>query len=570
MRQRWLGFALVAFAAAPAVAQSVLLHGTVRDSASGLPLAGSVVQVLAADSAIGRTLSGTAGFYELRIDRAAAPRTLEIRHVGYTPRRVPLSSISSDGAFDVGLLRLPVELEAVHVRGNEACPVDNEGRAFALWDRARTGLLAAVIARETHPAQTRVIRYDRSLDVGTSQIVQQSVELGESNTGRPFFAVVDAGRFGTQGYVHEDSTGRTFFGPDADVLLDTRFVATHCLSIAPRDSAHPGEIGLGFAPSPSTSRDTLSEVRGVLWMDASSHELKTLEFRFTKLEPAAIEARAGGLVGFRTMANGLVMIDHWFLHLPMVTTQVLAGPLGKPVSLYYKPQPFAQRVRDGKATIAGLHEIGGIVSYAEWPDGTKYNSGLATIRGAAHYATTQLPAPHIMIMLDGTPYTTFTDDRGAFEMSGVLPGVYSVIATDSLDRRLGLRRSRRVQGDAAFSGSRRVLLDVEPDDEAVDDQCGPIRIGFETIIRGRVLHPSGAPAASTHLNIAWDPSLDDAGPNSADVVANEQGEFAVCNVPRDRAAHVRALADHGEHLEARLSLAGDSPVQLVTLRLNPP
>src|SRR5690348_18515330 len=116
MRLRGLALAtaLLALVSALAGAQQGL-HGVVRDSASGVPLPGAVVQLLGTDTVLSRGLTNDAGRYELR--QNSAQRTLEIRHVGYRPRVVSLNGLAADGTLDVELTRLPVQLEPVLVRG---------------------------------------------------------------------------------------------------------------------------------------------------------------------------------------------------------------------------------------------------------------------------------------------------------------------------------------------------------------------------------------------------------------------------------------------------------------------
>jgi hypothetical protein len=105
----------------------------------------------------------------------------------------------------------------------------------------------------------------------------------------------------------------SYNAPDADVLLDDDFAATHCFRVQSADKEHPEQIGLAF--SPARGRDRLVDVTGVIWIDRVTPKLRTLEFRYTGLEPAATESGSGGHIEFRTMQNGVAFIERWHLRL---------------------------------------------------------------------------------------------------------------------------------------------------------------------------------------------------------------------------------------------------------------
>src|SRR6185437_6417194 len=130
---------------------------------------------------------------------------------------------------------------------------------------------------------------------------------------RPFLSSASAAIFAKRGYMVEDRTGRTFDAPDADVLLDESFAATHCFHFQRADGAHRGQFGLAFTPVPSRNRDTLVDVTGTIWIDGVTPEIRTLDFLYTALEPAAADMKSGGHIEFRTMSNGIAFVQRWFL-----------------------------------------------------------------------------------------------------------------------------------------------------------------------------------------------------------------------------------------------------------------
>src|ERR1043166_1923992 len=150
------------------------LRGAVRDSASGMPLPGAIVTVL--DSAGGsatRGVTDAAGRVSVALGPHAA-RLWFIR-IGYRPRDVALPSPAQrDAELQIAMDRLPPILTTVRVTGSELCPGSNDrGAAFQLWEQARAGLLATVVARELKPATATTLLYNRGMSPYDERIRRQ-------------------------------------------------------------------------------------------------------------------------------------------------------------------------------------------------------------------------------------------------------------------------------------------------------------------------------------------------------------------------------------------------------------
>jgi hypothetical protein len=104
-----------------------------------------------------------------------------------------------------------------------------------------------------------------------------------------------------------------YYGPDAEVVLSDPFLDRHCFWIetdAPDDEPW---IGLGFRPR---ERREVTDIRGVLWLDRGTAELRVLEYRYTPL-PRRVPARhVGGRLEFERLPSGAWIIDRWWIRTP--------------------------------------------------------------------------------------------------------------------------------------------------------------------------------------------------------------------------------------------------------------
>jgi hypothetical protein len=144
----------------PAIAGSQQVTGVVRDSSSRAPIAGAVVSVMDASGVtLRRAITDASGRWSLAaVDR---PARIHVIKIGFRPADV---AVPGEGAsFDVAMVRLPAVLEAMRISGREICPGSSDrGAAFQLWEQARAGLLAAVVARELKPAAATMVTYERA------------------------------------------------------------------------------------------------------------------------------------------------------------------------------------------------------------------------------------------------------------------------------------------------------------------------------------------------------------------------------------------------------------------------
>ena len=511
-------------------------RGVVRDSTGGAPIPGVVVIVLdASGNAAARAITDAAGRFA--VQAALSATRLRLMRIGYRLRDVTIGT--ERGQLALSMEKIPPVLERVRVTDSPLCPGSSDrGNAFLLWEQARAGLLATVVAREQTPADAKTILYEQSMSPVDEIIRRQTKKIRSGRTSRPFIASAEPAYFARNGYMVEDPAGRLFYGPDADVLLHESFATTHCFRLRAADSAHVGQTGLAFSPIPG--RDTLVDVSGMIWMDAGAAQLRSLDFAFTSLEPPAIEARAGGQIEFRTMPNGVSFIERWRLRLAHM--QTINTPRGAEV-VSRAPLQVARRDRTD-VRVVDLVEVGGIVAEARWPDGTTWADTLPIVSGVVVQRRTDQGVSGALVTLAGTADTVVTDTAGRFQLAAI-PGRYVINVTDTVLQTFVKQRatSRRI----AVSRTSAELLRIElpPVSEIVANICRGEPMGIEAVvITGLVSTADASPLSGARVEGTWrQQTLNGTSvtlvDRSAETKLDEDGRFVVCGPARNQPLTLR-------------------------------
>lgn len=385
------------------------LRGTVRDSASGQPISGAVVVLLdSAGAMLGRNISNERGQY--RLAAPASVRRVRVLRIGFRLRELTLPpAVASVTQLDVVMTPIPALLEPIQVQAGASCPRRSDrAAALALLEQARAGLLTTIVAREANPARLVRLHFDRTMAGNTDRVERQTVRIDSTrrSTGS-YQAVRTAAAFVQNGFVQEGADGQTFFGPDAEVLLDDGFTAGYCFHIHDAELGRPHEVGLAFVPA--KHRYGRIDIDGTLWVDTVARALRDVEFRYLGLDRNADDLHPGGRVSFREMENGVVMIDRWSLRLPSPGYDTTFSSDRRPI------------IR----TKLFVREAGGEVASAAWPDGHVWKAALGRIRIHA-VGSDGNPVTSAVVRLDSTDYFATSDARGDLEISNLLPGPYVV------------------------------------------------------------------------------------------------------------------------------------------------
>jgi hypothetical protein len=483
-----------------------VVTGTVRDSASRLPLPNTRVLVLdPTGRASAQSTTDQQGRFRLSpwTGRAAArsANTLRLRvlRMGFRPRELPLARASASEPFDVSLVSFPIVLEEYKVEAVTCPKRPDRAAALAVLQQARMALFTTVLARSQSSAQMTRLLYDRRVENRTGRILSQSVRTKiTSATSEPFSAARSAAAFDRSGFRRDSSDAHTYVGPDAESLLDEEFTQRYCFKINPPNTARPEVVALGFEPV--EREDGRIDMTGTVWIDTLSRVLQDLTFRYVGLDRETSALQPEGRLSFRELPNGVVIIDRWSLR--------LAG----------------DRAQAGGAT----PEIGGEIARATWPDGSSWNAPLGTVR--LHVVDHQgRPATAAAVQLIDTDYPVAMDSSGNVELSGLLPGPYIATVRDPRLVSLGIPApTATLHFTAARDSTKEALLEVETADDFARRRCGAdMSAGSRAWILGRVVTPDGQPVRDARWSIR-----DEFGTTVVeDGKVDEDGLFHWCRLP---------------------------------------
>lgn len=540
----------------PAGIQAQQVRGVVRDSTAGAPLPGVVVTALdSAGSGVGRTITDADGRFTLALTPQAA--RLRLVRIGYHPRDLTPVPRTAE-LVQLAMGRIPPMLDAVRSTGKEVCPGSTErGAAFQLWEQARAGLLATVVARELKPVTATTLTYESVLSPRSERIHRQTKTIKMGQTTRPFVASASPSYFARFGYMNEDASGRVFNAPDADILIDESFASTHCFRLQAADASHAGQVGLAFAPAPG--RDTLVDVQGVIWIDGKTPQLRSLDFTYTSLEPAATAMHAGGFIAFRTMENGVAFIERWNLRLASLSL------VSSNATWLARRVAEAGRIRRTDRTdlqLAEISEAGGVVLDAAWADGSHWHDTPSMVTGVVVQKKTGAPVANGVVTLAGTPDTVRTSDTGEFQIA-TLPGKYLVEATDTTLVNFVAPRSQSAEVTIKRGAVTTTRLEVAPLSDALDELCHGQRLGLNTLIivgvvalADRELPRNARVLATWQADYVQSPDGFKVIEGKQESEIDDRGRFAACGVARERPILLRLM-------DGKTAL-GDTTVKIFT------
>jgi hypothetical protein len=302
--------------------------GQVVDAATAAPVGeGFVVLLDEQGREVARTLTAADGRFLLRAPRPG-PYRLRSERIGYVAFVGPPFTLAVDQTLtrQLAVTALAVQLAAVEVTGRTTCRLDPDRaeRREAVWEEARKALAAAAWTESQGIYQYRTVAFERDWDESRSVMRAQLSDTLFGHARAPF-ASVPAPELAGHGYIVAAAESIAYYGPDAVVLQDSTFLASHCFGLVGRSVRGVQQVGLSFQPEP---RRRLPDVRGVLWLDEATAELRSLEFSYTRVPEGVTDERIGGTVEYLRMPSGAWIIRRWELRMPRLAAQTITSGYG--------------------------------------------------------------------------------------------------------------------------------------------------------------------------------------------------------------------------------------------------
>jgi hypothetical protein len=535
-------FFVASLLAIASTAQSQLVRGIVRDSASNFPLAGAVVTATdSVGSSVARTLTNERG--EFRVDISGA-RTLRFINIGFRPRTIDVSSLGAGGAVSIAMGRLPTLLTPTRTIDQASCPASSDrAAAFALWDQARAVFLATVVSQEEHPAELLRLNYRKVIDRNGTRVRSMSVRSDSTSAARSFSAALDATAFLRDGFVFDSGAVTVYHGPDAATLLDSMFITGYCYSIAARDDARPMQVGLRFEPS--SYRSGRTDIAGVAWIDTLARRVVDLTYDYKIPGRRPSPFNPGGRISFQTFPNGSTLIDRWSIQFEEAPPATSA------------PSPAAE-LRAGPRVI---EETGGELADARWND-LAWIAHLGHVRGSVMRGG--VPAAHTVVRLIDTDYATMTDSSGFFAIDSLVPGPYTVAVVDADLITIGMV----LNTDAQFVAVRDSTVTIQARAPSMNEYglqlCRFSRAG-DPIVSGLVTDPETRAGVQATVAASMFSFTGERIPLET-VKTDASGHFHICDLPNGRVVEFAATLRGEDPTRTTRVLNKRVETVLITLR----
>jgi carboxypeptidase family protein len=508
-------------AAAGAGAQR--LAGTVSDG--GVRVPGAIVMLVGTNgSVVGRVVSKEDGSFSVAAPAAGAYGVRVLR-IGFRPTVAGPFDLAARTTTtrDIALSGRVRILPSVQVTDRGQCELhpDTNATAFRLWDEARTALLATVLT-ESEPLGVRLTRSDRTLDTDGRNVLSDTTSTSDGASRHPIVSL-PPDSLARNGYATtDDRGGTTYWGPDANVLLSESFASSHCIrpELPPADTGSlAGVLGVAFEPAgPKRAR---VDVRGVLWIDRKTAELRSLDYAYANVTPVVERSRAGGHVEFLRLPDGTWAVSRWWIRSPMIETMISREPSIVPGS------PPGER---SSQRLIGIRESRGDLLEVRRAGTVWWERGRVSV---AIRVTDSAGKPmRALVSLNDPSRSISTSDDGVVRFDRVLPGSGRVdIRSSALDS-LGapVTHTAIAVPDHPFEP---IGVRVQDAQEFFSSRCGDVALEWnEGAVRGRL-------ATGSRVEVSWEMPYARLGGGPPVVVreirsgtADERGTYFVCGVPR--------------------------------------
>jgi hypothetical protein len=513
------------------------------------PAAGVVIELLdsAGATRVTWTFSDEQGRFVFR-DLGRRTFMLRARRIGLRPLRFPIVLGAADTSLVLRMTVVPLSLPPVVARDERACNSrPDSGLALGtLWNDAESALLAASVTRRSSAYQFAVVDYTRDFDFRTRALEAIAFRDVRSTGARPWTSI-PASRLRRNGFVVIGRDSATFIAPDIETLVSRDFIDSHCFELGSHRPASDSLIGIDFTPAGAPKHP---EVRGTIWLDRATHELRSIDFHYVHLGLSAADSAAAGQALFAPLGTGGWIVTDWSVRAP-----VLRLAVDRPLEA-----SAPDRLRVSGSTLREVRGDSGVL----WSRPTSA-AELRIMSGPRHRPMGRGEAVAYLV---GSDRRASTDSNGVVTFSNLVDGAYLVdVGTRELDV-LGWAR-RRVQVNVDAQRPRETVdVEVASTLTAARAVCGadaPLLGDATGVIVGRVTDGT-TPVAGREVRVSW---VGAAHRSAAPPVVSRttqtmagDGRFIVCGVPRDQPIQIRVT---GASASTTTQIARDQVVAIVEL-----
>jgi hypothetical protein len=501
-------------------ASAVLGAQTVRvrllDEETRQPLVGVLVAALEANDAIGPTVLASSDGIAVVRAKNLGPHRLLIRHIGFAPVTTDPVNVTSEAGqtLDIIVPAHRITLNAVHVVGNATCPSQAQSpseTAAQAWTEVRTALEASTLTRDQRLVATTALRFQRDVRVDGHIDFADTTQRGRSGE-RPFYAPEPAALERDGYFKHHEDGSENFYAPDEAVLLSPGFTQRHCVTILPdvRRDANGTQIALAFMPR---DRDTRPEIKGLIWIDSATSELRRIEFEYMRISLRAPADSLGGSVDFRHLTSGAWIVSAWVLRMPR----------------------FRQvNSRTGYDVLDGYIEVGGS-SVVTRDMAAPALTVPRTIAGSVYDSIAQRPLTGAHVHLVDAGRDAVADSLGRFRFDSVTAGEHSLWVDHPTLDALGLF-SLAARVDAAPQLVTTPTFAIPSFATFWRRACGsaPLPGDGDGFVFGRISsNAPSAPVRAAAIEISWPAASGTPASLQSTVRAktDSTGDYVLCGIP---------------------------------------
>jgi hypothetical protein len=512
-----------------------------------------------------KMLTSSSGSYSLQAPAAGRYR-LRAERIGHTSISSPVLNIAAGQVLEYRLVATgeAISLDGIMVEaGRRRCAIRPQaGLATAtLWEEARKALHSTAYTQRENLFRYEVVQYERDLDAQSERVRREDRQTSRVLSTHPFQSL-PAEELSRNGYIQQTKDGTFYYGPDPDVLLSDVFLNDHCFRIAEGPPPSDSLVGLAFEP---TAGRKVPEIKGVLWLNRATAELKHLEYRYVRVPVDVDERKLGGRVEFERLPAGPWIVRRWAIRMPELAVEEgrrSVGGIGNDRMYSYR-----------SGTLVGIREAGGEVLRTTTRSGSLLlaaGTG-ATLEGVVWDSTRAAPLPGAKVSLSGTQYAAHTDGAGRFRLPNLPEGSYSVaFSHPDLDliplpagaHPVTLREGGKHSLKLAVPSWQRISSGLCPDST---------RRLHKGVLLGTVRDAAtGAAAGGAEVTASWSGRV--AGDVQAGAkeqwvktAADARGFYVVCGVPEGTSVRTAARAGNQIARSQEIQLARGAPMQLSLL-----